>query len=282
MIKVNSRQSKHTKTRKYYGGNRENINNAINAININLLKEALESDLATINDIDPQSGQTYLQFAIQVYRGKYINLVLRSGSQTLLTDNGHVANVVGFYNSIENKQVLKDMREIIKYLFSKGAEINDTDIKKLYNEVPLLKELLYKEKHKQKFIKPVNRTSAPGLLTMHYGQLGRNEEPTNNRSLKKNIEYLKLYDEMTDPEIYRGILGPNPQNEPIEEFQKRLDTYYDGGPSVEGVGTGTSQPLTQLERRLAVSRQKMKNSEKSEKSERRKTRKTKKSRKSRK
>lgn len=213
------KQQKQQKQKKQSGGDRNIINYAISIGNIELLENQFEptqngiqsSNIATINEPDLVTGETYLQMAIKVYQKDHHRQLLRSRNSSHIENNTHLTNG----------------RKVIKYLISKGAILNENDFKDLPDAVfPLLKELLNSELIKQKFRTPINRGVDPRLLTRHFGS--KNEQPTNNSSLGENIRMNRAYRLINNPKLEYVFQGNN---------TKKLNTYLQGGPTVEGVGT---------------------------------------------
>jgi hypothetical protein len=146
-----------------------------------------------------------------VYQKDHYRQLLRSRNSTIIENNTHLTNG----------------RKVIKYLISKGAIVNENDFNYLPDTVfPLLKELLNSELIKQKFRTPINRSADPRLLTRHFGS--KNEEPTDNSSLSENIRMNRTYRLINNPKLEYVFEGNNTE---------KLNTYLQGGPAVEGVGT---------------------------------------------
>lgn len=228
MTGITRKQKKQQKQKKQSGGDRNIINYAISIGNIELLENQFEptqngiqsSNIATINEPDLVTGETYLQMAIKVYQKDHHRQLLRSRNSSHIENNTHLTNG----------------RKVIKYLISKGAILNENDFKDLPDAVfPLLKELLNSELVKQKFRTPINRGVDPRLLTYHYGS--KSEPPTNNSSLKKNIESSKLFRLAYTPNFRFNEYRPLGNNPTMDEIGEAVNDYWQGGPAVEGVGT---------------------------------------------
>lgn len=228
MTGITRKQKKQQKQKKQSGGDRNIIKYAISIGNIELLENQFEptengvqsSNIATINEPDPVTGETYLQMAINVYQKDHHRQLLRSRNSSHIENNTHLTNG----------------RKVIKYLISKGAILNENDFKDLPDTVfVLLKELLNRELIKQKFRTPINRDVDPRLLTYHYGS--KSEPPTNNSSLKKNIESTKLFRLAYKPN-FRFNEHESVGNKPtLEDIYQSVNDYWQGGPAVEGIGT---------------------------------------------